>query len=146
MIKLRQAKASDLPRIIELYEQLTEDKIEITTEYAERIFAEIEVIPNHDYLVAEVDGTVAGTLYCQMVPNLSHAGRKWAAIENVVVDRQFRRAGIGRALIEWALARCRQEGCYKVQLLSHKRRVEAHQFYRALGFEESALGFRKYFE
>ena len=37
----------------------------------------------------------------------------------------------------------RSAGCYKVQLLSGKHRAaEAHEFYRRLGFEAVAEGFK----
>ncbi len=51
-----------------------------------------------------------------------------------------------RLLVERLLADARAAGCYKVQLLSHKRHSEdgAHAFYRAMGFEAEAEGFRRY--
>jgi hypothetical protein len=47
--------------------------------------------------------------------------------------------------VEHAVSRARESGCYKVQLMSDVRRGEAHSFYRSLGFEPSAHGFRLYF-
>jgi hypothetical protein len=39
----------------------------------------------------------------------------------------------------------RAAGVNKLQLLSHKRHVgEAHHFYRRVGFEPEAEGFRRY--
>jgi GNAT superfamily N-acetyltransferase len=64
----------------------------------------------------------------------------------LVVDGRCRRQGIGRLLVEYALTRAREAGCYKVQLLSSNTRHEAHQFYRALGFDDTAIGFRVYFQ
>ena len=42
--------------------------------------------------------------------------------------------------------RAREAGCYKLQLLSSRRRTQAHAFYQALGFEASAQGFRIYLD
>lgn len=145
MIVIRQATIRDLPRILELYEQLTEEKPDLSEETTKQVFAEIESLPRQKFLVAEKDGLVTGTLFLQVVPNLSHHARPWAVIENMVVDREYRRQGIGRILIEQAFIYCREAGCYKVQLLSNKKRQEAHQFYRSVGFEDSAMGFRIYF-
>jgi GNAT superfamily N-acetyltransferase len=130
---------------MELYEELTDEKQSIPFETMNRVFAEIVAIPNQEFLVAEKDGVVVGTLFLQIIPNLSHQARPWAILENMVVDSHCRRQGIGRLLIEHALTCCRHAGCYKVQLLSNKKRQEAHQFYRSIGFEDSALGFRLYF-
>ena len=151
MTTIRLATEGDIPRILELYRQLA-----ITTSQAEqrqnrslddcqRVFAEIGTFPGHELLVAEEDGLVVGTMVLLVVPNISHEARPWAIVENMVVDGKYRRKGIGRLLMEYALARARQAGCYKVQLLSNKKRYEAHQFYQALGFETSAYGFRLYF-
>ncbi len=145
MNKIRKANENDIPRILELYEELTEEKQNVTAETIRQIFSEIISLPNQFFLVAEKDGFVAGTLFLQITPNLSHNARPWAVLENLVVDSRFRGQGLGRLLVEHALTACRDAGCYKVQLLSSNKRKGAHQFYRSLGFEESAVGFRKYF-
>lgn len=111
---------------------------------ARSAFAKIVSTPGHELLVAEEDGVVVGTMVLLVVPNLSHGVLPWAIVENMVVDGRYRRKGIGRLLIEYAITNVRQAGCYKVQLLSNKKRHEAHKFYRSLGFEASAYGFRLY--
>ena len=45
-----------------------------------------------------------------------------------------------------AIGLARAAGCYKVQLHSGKRWVEAHRFYRTLGFEAVAEGFKNYLD
>ena len=145
MVTIRKATTNDIPRILELYEELTEVKQDISAAKAEQVFKQIDAIPDGRFLVAEKDGLVLGTLYIQVIPNLSHNGTPYAVIENVVVDKRFHKQGIGRLLMENALTFAREAGCYKVQLLSMKKRLEAHQFYRALGFADSALVFRLYF-
>jgi len=47
--------------------------------------------------------------------------------------------------MEYAVARAKEAGCYKIGLSSDKRRKEAHRFYRSLGFKAEAHGFRLYF-
>jgi ribosomal protein S18 acetylase RimI-like enzyme len=146
MCVIRKATPLDIPRILELYEQLTDEKQHLSAYTTERVFTEIVSMPNQEFLVVEKDSFIVGSLFLLIVPNLTHSARPWAIIENVIVDNEHRRQGIGRYLIEYALTHCKEVGCYKVQLLSNKRRQEAHQFYRSLGFEDSALGFRVYFE
>lgn len=57
-----------------------------------------------------------------------------------------RRRGVAKALVERVLADARAAGCFKVQLLSHKRHATdgAHDLYRSLGFSAEAEGFRLY--
>jgi N-acetylglutamate synthase-like GNAT family acetyltransferase len=145
MNNIRQAKEGDIPRVLELYEELTEEKQKVPAEIIKSVFNQIIKLPKQQFLVAEKDGFIVGTLFLQITPNLSHDARPWAVLENLVVDRRYRGHGYGRLLIEHALSTCREAGCYKVQLLSSNKRKGAHQFYRSLGFEESAVGFRLYF-
>jgi hypothetical protein len=39
----------------------------------------------------------------------------------------------------------RRARCYKLVLGSNKKRLDAHRFYRRMGFEEYSLGFRMHF-
>ena len=144
MNNIRQAKETDIPRILELYAELTEEKQKVPAETIQSVFNQIIKLPNQQFLVAEKDGFIVGTLFLQITPNLSHDARPWAVLENLVVDRRYRGHGFGRLLIEHTLSTCREAGCYKVQLLSSNKRKGAHQFYRSLGFQESAVGFRLY--
>lgn len=145
MISIRKATQHDIPRILELYEELTGEKQSGPSDTTNQVFNEIISLPNQEFLVAEKDGFVVGTVFLQITPNLSHDARPWAILENMVIDGRYRRQGIGRLLVEYACTRAREAGCYKVQLLSNERRHEAHRFYRAVGFEDTAFGFRLYF-
>jgi len=73
---------------------------------------------------------------------LTDGTARTAIIMNMVVDRRHRQAGIGRALMEAAIWCARNARCGTVELLSSKERVETHRFYRSLGFEAQAEGFR----
>ncbi|MND02080.1 aminoalkylphosphonic acid N-acetyltransferase [compost metagenome] len=54
----------------------------------------------------------------------------------------MRSAGIGKALLRWAIARARERGCRFVQLTTDKSRVDARRFYEALGFVASHEGMK----
>jgi len=146
MATVRAATEEDIPRILELYNDLTStgEQSRPSLDDVQRVISEIAFMPGHELLVAEEDGVVVGTMVLLIVPNLSHGALPWAIIENVVIDGKYRRRGIGRLLMEYAIKQARKAGCYKVQLLSNKQRHEAHQFYQTLGFETSAYGFRLY--
>jgi len=150
MAIVRAAAEEDIPRILELYRELA-----ITTSQAElsqsssmddcrQVFAEFRAMPGYELLVAEDEGAVVGTMVLLIVPNLSHGALPWALVENMVVDDRYQRRGIGKLLMNYTIARAKDAGCYKIQLSSNKRRKEAHKFYRSLGFETSAHGFRMY--
>jgi ribosomal protein S18 acetylase RimI-like enzyme len=149
-VEVRPATIADVPALLDLYRQLAEgfgDGPELSVAQGEEILRQIVVQPDRTLLTATVDGAVAGTVDLLVVrPSLTHRGRPWAAVENVVVGREFRRLGVGRALMEEAARRAREAGCHRLQLLSRVQRKEAHAFYRAIGMEASAQGFRLNFD
>jgi GNAT superfamily N-acetyltransferase len=137
---VRLATRADLPAILVLYAQLN-DEAPISLSQARRLFRQAGQ-RGQVYFVAERGGLVAGTCNLTIVPNLTRGGRPYAVIENVVVDSSLRGAGLGKALMEAAVGRARDSGCYKVLLLSSAKRVEAHAFYQAIGFDgDSKRGF-----
>jgi ribosomal protein S18 acetylase RimI-like enzyme len=57
-------------------------------------------------------------------------------LEDIYVDEGARRLGIGRALVEAALARARERGCRRIQLDVNEANTDALALYRELGFDE----------
>ena len=96
-----------------------------------------EVVDSHNTLLltARCNGRIVGVLVLALYPTLT--GRK-AWIEDVVVDNAERGAGIGRALVERAIAEASKRGAATLDLTSNPSRQAAHRLYRACGFEERA--------
>ncbi|MGA9080669.1 MAG: GNAT family N-acetyltransferase [Halobacteriota archaeon] len=95
---VREATLDDLQCILELYAQLfsntdqaSENRRELLSAHYEA-FSEIKRSPDSYVFVAESAGAVVGTIAISMIPNLSHCGRPWAVIENVVVDERARKS------------------------------------------------------
>ena len=150
MQNIRLANESDIPRLIELYGDLV-----ITTAPGEagrapkaddykKAFAQIKAAPGQQLIVAEEGSRVVGTTMLIIVSNLTHGGLPWAGVENVMVDAAYRRKGIGKLMMDYALAEAKKAGCYKIQLISDKSRTAAHKFYESLGYKASGHGFRLY--
>lgn len=95
-------------------------------------------------MVAEVEGSIVGSIDVLAIPTLTHGGSTSAFVQNVVVDGAYRRTGIGRALFDHLERYAREHGYYKIEFLSANTRPDAHGFYRAFGFDGTAQGFRKY--
>jgi GNAT superfamily N-acetyltransferase len=146
-VLVRPATPDDLGEILRLYRQLTDEDTPVLLPDSAKAFSVLDAMAaqsGRQMLVAETGRRILGTADLLIVPNLTHGGAPWAVIENVVVDEEARRHGVGRALMADLVRRCTQAGCYKMQLLSNKRRSEAHEFYRSVGFEAMAEGFRRY--
>jgi ribosomal protein S18 acetylase RimI-like enzyme len=56
-------------------------------------------------------------------------------IEDVIVDQNMRRRGIGEALVERAIELAREAGADGVSLTSSPKREAANQLYQSMGFE-----------
>jgi ribosomal protein S18 acetylase RimI-like enzyme len=67
----------------------------------------------------------------------------WAAedcwIEDVYVGESARGAGLGRALVEAAIARAAERGCRRIDLDAEADNTPAVRLYESLGFAESPL-------
>lgn len=147
---VRDAREEDLPRLLELMQQLSENgatpepAVRQATEQHTRSLSELVHGPHSDLLVVEAGGRVVGTCVLYVLPNLSHGAARWGVIENVVVDAAERSHGYGEALMAEAVRRAQDAGCYRVSLMSNLRRSDAHRFYERIGFEYSHAGFTQY--
>ncbi len=97
---------------------------------------------NQFLLVALIDQKVVGTLQLSFIPGLAHLGAWRGQIEAVRVHQDHRGSGLGRAMFEWAIDRCRERGCEIVQLTTDKSRQRAHRFYERLRFEATHEGYK----
>ena len=91
-------------------------------------------------IVADVDGMLAASCTLTVIPNLTRGARPYGVIENVVTHAGFRRAGLGRQVMQAALDAAWQDGCYKVMLASG-RDEGVLRFYDKLGFARNSKTF-----
>jgi GNAT superfamily N-acetyltransferase len=105
-------------------------------------FDEISLDPNHRLIVVERDNEIVGTLQISFLPGLPRFGMRRAILENVHIRADQRGNGLGSQMVQWAVDRCREARCGIVQLTSNKIRLDAHRFYRKLGFEQTHEGFK----
>ncbi len=149
-LRVRKARLSDLQDITRLYAQLfagtdqAKENEETILSAHHTALLEIDRNPNASLLVAESSDRVLGTLSVIIIPNLSHQGRHWAIIENVVVDKSVQRASVGTALVRHAIALARKRNCFRIILSSSVHREDSHKFYESLGFQQYGYSFKKY--
>jgi ribosomal protein S18 acetylase RimI-like enzyme len=80
----------------------------------------------------ERDGPIAGIL-CLTIYRVPTGLR--SIIEDMVVDRNARRKGIGEALVRHAIELAREAGAGNVSLSSNPQREAANQLYQSMGFQ-----------
>jgi GNAT superfamily N-acetyltransferase len=139
---LRRARVDDLPQLMALYALLDTGGEPAPDEAAARTrFEALTARDEHRIHVAERDGGVVGTYALVFVGGLPHTARDSAIVEDVVVAAHCQGQGIGRLMMDHAMAQCVERGCYKLVLSSHLMRAAAHRFYEGLGFRRHGYSF-----
>jgi len=85
------------------------------------------------FVVAEDQRHIVGWLHALVLEYVE--ANPFVVIGGLVVEKQSRRRGIGRLLMEDAEAWAKEQGCSVVRLWSSAGRTEAHRFYEQLGYK-----------
>jgi GNAT superfamily N-acetyltransferase len=141
-MQIRQADKEDLPKILEIYGHVLDNEIVISKEIAEQIFEKMKSYLNYKVYVAEIDEKIIGTFALLIMENLAHQGTPSGVVEDVAVLNEYQGQGVGRKMMQMAIEKCKEAGCYKMALSSNLMRIEAHTFYENLGFEKHGYSFR----
>lgn len=78
--------------------------------------------------------------YASINFNISIRGGIRAYIEDVVVEKEYRKKGIGKSLINILLKYAKKKGCYKIVLESKKKNIN---FYKSCGYKLNSFTMRK---
>jgi GNAT superfamily N-acetyltransferase len=127
----RPATAADIPALLALYQQLRPQDPALPAAF------NCESVLNHpatEILLCCVEGQIAASCQLAVIPTLTNAGRPFAVLEHVITAEAFRRRGLARQLLQYAINKAQQRQCYKALLLSGAKRPAAHQLYQQLGF------------
>lgn len=147
-IVFRDAALADLVAIVSLLadDALGRQRENLTLPLDPAYVAAFEAIAAdaNQRLIVAVDGdTIAGTLQLSFIPGISRRGAWRGQIEAVRIAASRRGTGLGRQMIEWAVAQCAARGCSLVQLTTDKTRPDAQRFYASLGFVASHEGLKR---
>jgi RimJ/RimL family protein N-acetyltransferase len=142
-ISIREARPEDAAELLEYLHRVfaepginlitAPDEFSFTVEGEIQFIADMAAAANSHYLVAEHDGAIIGQLTLE-------GGKKRAihhtAILGITVAKEWRGRGVGRRLIETAIAYARQSGVIqRIELQVLARNEPAIHLYRRLGFE-----------
>ena len=150
-VKIRHAAACDIPAMNELF-QKDLGYAECTLEIVEKQFAGLDN-SREAVFIAEAESTYASGDSHDGSPDVTSDARLFriagvihvekynvlyfptmANILGIAVAADFRRQGIGSALLKRAEKWARENGAGSMRLNSGESRKKAHEFYRALGY------------
>ena len=69
-----------------------------------------------------------------IVPNLTHQGRPYGLIENVVTHPAHRGKGLATGCLHFARQLAQEQGCYKLMLMTGSKRQSTLRFYERAGY------------
>lgn len=141
-VKIRNARIGDLDALVLLLCELfsIEADFEVDTQRQRRGLAlMLDGCGKHRCVkVAQVEGEIVGMCTAQILISTAEGGVV-ALIEDMVVDRRYRKMGIGRKLLkaiyEWAV----KHGVKRLQLLADRTNFSALEFYNAMGWHPTQL-------
>jgi GNAT superfamily N-acetyltransferase len=134
---VRRAKPEDKPALFLLSRAFATSFV-VEQSAFDQAFDELLTHPEALLMVAEADGTVAGYLL-GFVHLTFFANGRVGWIEEIMVSEAYRRQGVGRKLMEAFEAWVAEREVKQIALATRR----ASDFYKALGYEESAAYFRK---
>ena len=143
---IRKAEEKDIPRLIELLQQVLELHAEIrpdifisgTTKYTpdelkEKLKRDDEVI----YVAVDEKDEVLGYSFCQLqeVNNNNCVPMKKLYIDDLCVSEEARGKHVGQTLFEHVKKEAKNMGCYEVTLCVWAGNDNAEKFYERLGMK-----------
>ncbi len=144
-ITVRQAAAGDFDALLRLLDQMDESMYRGRASAGEGdlrpLYEAILADPDQHLFLAEDGDRLVGSAHLMV---LRHFGRSLplsAVVEGVIVAGDYRRGGVGAALMRAAAAAAREAGCYKLDLTSNMARAGAHRFYSRLGWKRTHFGY-----
>ena len=146
---LRDALAEDIEQMVGLVlggkVTIDADDQLFLDDYADALH-EINITDGSYLMVADLGGRIAGMLQMFTFRHFQHRGGRCAEIESMHVAEDLRGRGIGSRLLEHAVNRAKDLGCYRIQLTSNRVRSDAHAFYEAQNFEHTHHGYKQYLD
>jgi len=131
---IREILDKDFEGLMQLYMQLHGNPMpEQTTELMEK-WNRILNDKDHHIIVAEENGKIVSSCVCVIIPNLTHAQRSYAFVENVITDEAYRGKGFATKCLDYAREIAVKENCYKIMLLTGSKQESTLNFYRHAGY------------
>lgn len=129
---IRELEVTDIDeRYFRLLCQLSGEESDYEWQTAMTFWLKYEDNDDHQVFVYEQEGEILGTATILVENKLLHYGSRVGHVEDVVVTREQKKKGIGKALIEECVKFAKEKDCYKVILDCGDHNIA---FYESCGF------------
>ena len=141
-LDIRPVGEANMPGLASLYRYLHPQDPALAVVTARMTLRQGVAEPGSAVLVGFLGDVPVSSCAMVVVPSGTRAGKPSALIENVVTHPGQRRRGYGTLVLQAALARAREAGCFRATVLTTSLDDVPAAFFFASGFETSANGFR----
>jgi len=142
MIEIAELVELDLEDLGCLYEQFWGEKSSL--EKMSLVFRRLDANPNYILLGAKENKCLAGSVMGIVCEELYGKCEPFMVIEDVIVDKNYRRRGVGSELMGRLEEYANDRGCSYIILVTDSGRAAAIEFYQSLGYEpDRHKGFKK---
>ncbi len=138
---IEKLKQEDIAELLELYKGLGE--FEMSLEASKNTYMGMINDESYLLLIAKEDNKIIGSVLGIICKSLLVRGKPFMVVEDVIVDEQYRRKGVGKKLFEKLDEFAKEKLCDYSILVSSGFRHNAHIFYENIGYTEDVRGFRK---
>lgn len=141
-MKIERLKDEDLPALAGLYKEFWGE--DSSLEKMRATFRRLAVDADYLFLGAKLDGRLVGSAMGIVCEELYGDCRPFMVVEDVIVDPQHRRKGVGSFLMQELERLAARRGCGYLLFVTESDRLDAHAFYQSLGYRaEAHKGFKK---
>ncbi len=92
-------------------------------------------------ITAHEGGKQIARLFLYVLKNDLHT-EPFAFLEDVFVEEEYRKHGVGSQLVQKGIEEAKAQGCYKIIGNSRMASEKVHAFYERLGFKKHGFEFR----
>ncbi len=140
-ILIREAIEQDISDILSLLYELGRPKsYNSNVDTFEKLVTQYITDSDKQILVALDESKIVGMISMMFLSRLNRITHE-LYIPELVVLKKYQNQGIGKKLINYCITISKDKKYHRIRLESGNIRQESHQFYKYLGFEQSALSF-----
>ncbi len=135
------AQVQDIPTLCILLQQLFSQEAEFVPDTEVQTHALKMIIENKNvgeiFIILKEEKIVGMVNFLYTISTA--LGTKVAILEDMILEKNYRGQNLGTTLIDFALAKVKENGCRRVTLLTDEDNTYAHKFYQNKGFEKSSM-------
>ncbi len=138
-LSFRPAKIQDLNKVFELLQNLLEYEALILPSFGDSSSADIDILKelifeekSIECIVAEVDGVIAGIAIYHYYRLAACGGRYVLYLEDLYVDKNYRKTGLGYALMNRLCEIANEKNCIKIEWKCITENKSAILFYNRI--------------